>query len=112
MPPQTQRNRLHRRDDRYHHRSRRTPLPRQIVSRHGGTLDRDNPPLDEALSPGTSSLCSESLGVEPKLHKFRRGKIAKATCRTLKLDDVVVTELLHVVADMALISPVSMSEER
>jgi hypothetical protein len=59
-----------------------------------------------------NSLCCKSFGLEPKLQKFRRRKIAKATCRILKLDDVVVTELLHVVAHMALISPVSMSEER
>lgn len=30
----------------------------------------------------------------------------------MKLDDVVVTELLHVVAHMALISRLSMSEKR
>jgi hypothetical protein len=40
------------------------------------------------------------------------GKIAEATCRILKLDDVIVTKLLHVVVDVVQISPVSMAEER
>jgi len=75
-------------------------------------MDRDKSSCNEALSVARNNPRFKSLGLEPKLHKFHGGKIAEATCRILKLDDVIVTKLLHVVVDVVQISPVSMAEER
>jgi hypothetical protein len=36
----------------YRNRGRRTSDPREIVSRNGGNVDRDNAPSDEALNQG------------------------------------------------------------
>jgi hypothetical protein len=74
-------------------------------------MDRDKSSCNEALSVARNNPRFKSLGLNPNCTSSM-GKIAEATCRILKLDDVIVTKLLHVVADVVLISPVSMAEER
>ncbi len=75
-------------------------------------MDRDKSSCNEALSVARNNPASNHWGLKPNCTRSMGEKIAEATCRVLKLDDVIVTKLLHVVADVVLISPVSMAEER
>ena len=75
-------------------------------------MDRDKSSCNEALSVARNNPRFKSLGLNPNCTSSMGEKLAEATCRISKLDDVIVTKLLHVVVDVVQISPVSMAEER